>query len=437
MKLYPFQEVGRDYLAMRDRAVLCDQQGLGKTVQALAALPRAAPVLVVCPRIVRSVWVDHVARFRPDYRATEITKRADFRWPGVGEVAIVNFDILPGRPTLPPSNTYLVADESHYAKSPTSLRGTRLRRMAGLCLAGGGRVWAMTGTPQPNEPPDLWWVMQTAGLANEAWGSWENFRRLYNAVDKDIVVRRGRRDVRIRKTYWGSPLPQVAEGFRRIALRRTRTEVLPDLPHKHYRTLRVNCLNAEATKLCDKAMAALRSESLDPEGALLRLVGMSEPPDIAAARKCLSGLKVRACGDLLDVMESQGQVVVYSAHRAPVQAIAIRPGWGILMGGMSEEVRAGVIADFQAGKLRGIAATIGAAREGITLTAAHEVVFLDRAWVPAWNEQAEDRVCRIGQEHQAGVGITIIQAEHDLDMILNRVLVRKQTRIEGAVGAAS
>jgi hypothetical protein len=54
--------------------------------------------------------------------------------------------------------------------------------------------------------------------------------------------------------------------------------------------------------------------------------------------------------------------------------------------------------------------------------------------VPAWNEQAEDRVCRIGQTYQGGVTITDIVAEHEFDHILLRVLAAKQRRITEAIG---
>ncbi len=439
MKLYPFQKVGALYLEMRERALLADQQGLGKTVQGLHALEHGGRALVICPRIVRPVWVDHCQRLRPDYHVTEIKVRAKFRWPEPYELVVVNYDILPDRVAAPPPHVTVIPDEAHYAKAGpysqggSSQRGEKTRDLVGLCLKNGGRVWAMTGTPQPNEPPDLWYVMKLVRLEKSAWGDWQDFRRMYNAVDRRITVRRGKRSVEIDRTFWGrTPHPDVRRGFQRVALRRTRKQVLPELPGKQWRTLRVPCMNREATILADNVMIALRRANLDPDMALLRLVGGPEPPGMSAARRLISGLKVRACCDLLDVMEPQGQVVVFSAHRAPVEALSTRPRWGALMGGMSEEVREQVIADFQAGKLNGIAATIGSAREGITLTAAHEVIFVDRAWVPKYNEQAEDRVCRIGQN--MGVTITDIVADHEFDEILIRVLKVKQERITAGIG---
>jgi SNF2 family DNA or RNA helicase len=68
---------------------------------------------------------------------------------------------------------------------------------------------------------------------------------------------------------------------------------------------------------------------------------------------------------------------------------------------------------FQSGDIDVLVGTLGAMRESITLTAADTVIFVERAWVPAWNEQAEDRLWRNGQKNQ--VTVLILEAEDTVD----------------------
>jgi SNF2 family DNA or RNA helicase len=102
------------------------------------------------------------------------------------------------------------------------------------------------------------------------------------------------------------------------------------------------------------------------------------------------------------------------------------------MGGVSQKRRDEAIDAFQAGKLRGIACTIQAGGVGITLTKAHHAVFIDRTFVPGDNLQAEDRVCRIGQDR--GVIISDIVCDHPIDRRVHELLRKKEKLIAATTG---
>ena len=74
--------------------------------------------------------------------------------------------------------------------------------------------------------------------------------------------------------------------------------------------------------------------------------------------------------------------------------------------------------------VRGIAGTVGAMGVGVTLTRAAHAVFVDRPWTPAEEDQAEDRICRIGQERP--VMITRLIADHPVDRRVQSVLDKKR-----------
>jgi SNF2 family DNA or RNA helicase len=109
----------------------------------------------------------------------------------------------------------------------------------------------------------------------------------------------------------------------------------------------------------------------------------------------------------------------------------MRAGWVAIIGGSTLD-RGQVQRDFQAGKYRGLAGTIGAASTALTLTLATRELFIDRAWVPADNDQAEDRAHRIGQT--AGLIIVDLVAEHPIDRHVHILNHRKRGIIRASIG---
>jgi SNF2 family DNA or RNA helicase len=112
--------------------------------------------------------------------------------------------------------------------------------------------------------------------------------------------------------------------------------------------------------------------------------------------------KLDACMEILNDNPDK-QFVVFSQSKQVINLLAKRLeaakiSHGVFTGDTSPDNRTDIRTAFQAGHLRVFAGTIQAGGEGITLTAASTVIFLDRAWSPAKNRQAEDRCHRIGQK---------------------------------------
>lgn len=449
--LFPFQRIGVKWLATQFGALLADEMGLGKTIQALAALPPGVGVLVVAPAVVKGVWKREIARWRPHLTVTVIQGRGNFRWPEPGEVVIINYDILPEMHTpsvkVPgskkktggckdklckgcgpaaeviasaPRNVVAIIDEAHMLKSNTAARTLKWRAMSECIRARRGRVWLLTATPLLNRPQELWSIYQAAGIAQQAFGSWNQFVKLFNGMPAYW----GGFD-------WGTPEAEVAERIRRVCLRRLRTDVLPELPVKTWRRLDVE-VDEKTLRACDKV--------LKEYGGIKRILHLIENEGIAfetmsSIRHALAVAKIASVMALVEQYEEQEEpVVVFSAHRAVVEELGKRDGWAIILGGVKAEDRTRIEDDFQAGKLKGIAATISAGGVGITLTRSHNAIFTDLEWTPALNAQAEDRICRIGQTR--GCIITILQAEHELDERITELLMRKQKLISETVDEA-
>lgn len=495
--LYPFQREGVAWLAARDRALLFDEQGLGKSVQLLAAHSDVDGLLIICPSVMKGVWANEAERFRPDLRVSILSGRGSFRWPEPGEMVVVNPDILPDveearrkceqaeaflfglneeneavddgemweedgpvedweegpeggvheldvpendgveiaeealRPLPPLENVITVGfDEAHAYKNWRSKRSKVARSISEAVMAAGGRAWALTGTPLHGKPQELWSVLRLVNLAHDAYGTYGNFKNLFGAYEDDYGYVR-----------WASnPDPTVVERLKRVSLRRERKDVLKDLPDKVYREIVVS-IDAGAMRLGDLAMAELLKAGVDLESAE-RLAEETKKGNvgeelglISKAREALAVAKIPAMLEVIKTYEEAGEpLVVFSAHRGPVDVLGKRRGWATITGDNSED--AAKIAElFQKGHVKWLAATIAAGGVGITLTAAHEMLFVDRDWTPALNWQSEDRCNRIGQKN--AVIITDLIADHAMDKHVHKVLRKKELLIERTVEASA
>ena len=130
--LEPFQWAGVRYVLNARRAFLADEQGLGKTVEALAALEAddAFPAVVVCPASLKLNWERETAHWLPHRSAR------GGRGPRGGAAARgdpdpqLRADRDPARGARAAPAARARADESHYVKNPQAKRTRAVRRLA-------------------------------------------------------------------------------------------------------------------------------------------------------------------------------------------------------------------------------------------------------------------------------------------------------------------
>ena len=507
-RLYPFQVTGCLWLARKHGALLADEMGTGKTLQIIASLPTSTTALVVAPAVAKGDWRAQIRRWRPQIKTGVLQGRASFRWPEPGEVLITNYDILPnvhdeegvsGRRctgTLPrrrctgcaekivfqggkasldlhghhdscdgfapaedcpgchpllklaPPGMVLVADEAQNLKSARSLRTKKFRALSEAVRAVDGRVWLASGTPLENEPKELWAVFRAAGIAEEAFGSWDNFVRLFKGKKLQYGYE------------WGLPDDELKEHLQRVMLRRMKRDVLPQLPTKTWGSHEVE-IDARTLRLVDEFLR----HSKKTVAEIVELVEKKEVgfEEMAKVRAALASAKIPAMLEIVKDFEERGvPLVVFSAHRAPIDVLADRPGWLSITGDETSENKTAAADQFQHGYYDldpestgpeieharrrvgldgkvvfplGIAITIASGGVALTLTRASNELFVDRAWKPTANAQAEDRLVRIGQTR--GTVITTLVANHPLDERVTEVLVKKTRLISASVDAAA
>jgi len=414
-ELEPFQWAGVRYVLDARRAFLADEQGLGKTVQALAALEAdgAYPAVVVCPASLKLVWEREATKWLPHRSVAVISGRMAV--PPRGDITVLNYEIVAAhqvelsrrRPRA------LVIDESHYVKNPQAKRTQAVRKLARVVPEDGLKL-ALSGTPVLNHADELIAQLRVIGRL-EDFGSGARFSREF------------RGDRSEERLHWHLR--------RRCFVRRLKSEVLPQLPAKRqvlvpmaldnkreYAVAQKDVITwlrdqpLDTSELNAKIAATLRAERLAQLGVLQRL----------AARGKLNG----ALAWIHDFLASGEPLVVFARHVEVQEAVIERfPDALHLLGRDPVPAREQTIAAFQDpdGPPLIVCATRVAA-QGITLTRASNVAFLELEWTPAMHDQAEDRCHRMGQRD--AVTAWYLLAAETIDETMAALIQRKRQIVD-------
>ncbi len=418
-ELKPFQRAGVSYLLARRRSLLADEQGLGKTIQALAAVEAdgAYPAIVVCPASLKLVWAREIARWLPR-RTAEVLSGTTGQLARA-QITVLNYDIVGARleQLIGLRAQALVLDEAHYCKNGAAKRTQAMQRL-GQALPAGGLALALTGTPVMNRPSELVSQLRIIGRLGD-FGSGVQFSKRFRGPDAHL------------RLHWHLRA--------RCFVRRLKADVLPQLPAKTRTIVPVALDNEPEYRLAERDLIAwLRSQPLDLQeldakvAAALRaerLVRLNALKMLAAEGKLHAALSW-----IHDFLASGERLVVFARHRRIQRAVVERfPRALHILGEDGPAARDAAVRSFQdpdsdANQL--LVCSMELAGHGLTLTRASNVAFLELDWTPAKHDQAEDRCHRIGQ--QDAVNATYLLAAETVDETIATLLERKRAII-GAV----
>ncbi|MDQ8043372.1 MAG: DEAD/DEAH box helicase [Solirubrobacteraceae bacterium] len=383
--LMAFQVAGVEYALDRRRTFIADEQGLGKTLQALQTIEadNAYPAVILCPASLKLNWEREASRWLPHRTRRVFTGRGAQSTDA--DLLILNYEIVEWHredlAKLAPGA--LILDESHYCKSPKAKRTKAVQALAEDLPSGSLRL-ALTGTPLVNRPKELVPQLRILGRLGE-FGSGAGFERRFGSPEE-----RERLHWHLRRTCY---------------LRRLKKDVLPQLPDKQRAVVPVELSNATdyaraerefmgwlieqfggTDELDRKLTSAERGKALVKLGALRRLAGQ--------------GKVEMAASWIEDFLESGEKLVVFANHVDVQHALADRfPEAVHILGADSPEVRDRAVQRFQEDPaVQLCVCSLRVAAHGLTLTAASDVAFVELGWTPAEHDQAEDRCHRIGQE---------------------------------------
>jgi SNF2 family DNA or RNA helicase len=165
----------------------------------------------------------------------------------------------------------------------------------------------------------------------------------------------------------------------------------------------------------------LRQICLDPR--ILPEVGIDKP-----------GVKTEA---LLNIIESSdNQIVIFSSYKTYANLIAAelkkrKISYELLTGDTKQSVRVGQLKRFQEGKSKIFLGTIKAGGVGLNLQCASTLIFTDKDYSPAINEQSEARIHRIGQKNAAE--IITLYTKDTVDELMEEMLEARGAMINGII----
>lgn len=387
-KLTAFQEEGLGFLLRTERGLLADEMGLGKTVQALAMLSETGeyPALVIAPPHLMRNWQNEIERFvrRPDgspLRVHVIKGLKPYPLPEA-DIYLMHYLLLRGwKEALPDAQIpTVIFDEVQELRHA----GTEKYSAASLLAEAANRVIGLSGTPIYNRGAEIWNVVNI--LDFHFLGDYESFTREWcYGYGNQIVAK---------PELLGEKLRE--EG---MMLRRTKQDVLKDLPPKRRLVMAVDSDDAVYRKLMQPVHQTILQFKTDTEAnasqrALWEMeIEHGERQATGIAKAPYVAQFVRA---LLDADEK----VLLFAHHHEVMDIykkelhSFSPAF--ITGRETPAMKDRSVERFMTGKTNLCCISLRAAA-GLNLQRASCVVFGELDWSPAVHSQAEDRAHRMGQ----------------------------------------
>ena len=383
---YPFQIAGIKWLVEHKQALLADQMGLGKTMQAIIAMRvlfrrgDLRRTLVVCPASMSETWEREVSMWAPELRAIRMQGLPHDRrrlWHTPSEIYIVSYETLTRDIDEIGANQFdlYVLDEAQKIKNPTTKNHKAVKTLRSLYR------WCLTGTPIENAVED---VIALFGVLKP-----ELFDNGY------VNGRSGR----------CSP-DDVRRTIAPYMLRRTIAETqleLPELTHQDHwlelRTKQRKTYDAVERESVDELMRLGVDVTRVHILALITKLKQVCNYDVTSGQSC----KLDFLQDELDVLVADNDKALVFSQYPNKTLKEIKPK---LMkfkpldfdGSMSARQRGTAISDFQDSQTSDVMLmSVKAGGVGITLTRANHVFHFDHWWNPATVDQASARVYRIGQ----------------------------------------
>ena len=445
--LRPYQREGIHWLNWLTHhhlhGVLADDMGLGKTIQTIAAIRleyestmSQSHSLIVCPKSVIGHWHREIQRVYPRINVYDFVgqqRNSEMLQNEEPTIFITTYDILARDidilETIP--FLFVVLDEGTKIKNPDTRRAISAKK-----LNAAHRI-ALSGTPIENRPAELWSLFDF--VIKGHLGSYGRFISAYERPIQD-----GDKNA----------ADMLAKRIRPFILRRMKEDVAKDLPEKiemNYWCELTEEQKALYKQLQDLQVAPVREalqkgETVNYAVSVLPVITKlkqvcDHPALITGEKEPILGRSekfdtiIEKIGEILEAKESVvlfshflGTLDLFEAHLKNNSVLYIR------LDGATQN-RQELIDKFNAGDASVALCSLMAVGHGINLTAANHVIHVDRWWNPAVEDQATDRVHRIGQTKNVYVYkvLTVGTLEEKIDALLEN----KRGVSDKVIGAAT
>lgn len=438
LKLFPYQRVDVKFLTLNERALLANEPGLGKTgvlIRFLQVLKLTGkepfPAVVICPNSLKfAVWQRELAMWAPEIsiqvvdgsagkRRKQLAVKADcyiINWDSVrlhsrlaayGSINLTDMERLEKELNeLKPRAVFM--DEAHRLKSP---QAAWTRAAWAVAHQARYRV-AATGTPITDHVGD-WWSIGHA-LEPTWFPAKTKYMNRYAQVSLNFF---GGAEVVGVNPHTKDELFAIMDPLtRRVPKKLALPQLPPKMPTQYRHTPMTTKQQKMYDQMRDEMLAMLDGGLLvagDDRVKFARLMQFA-----AASAEIIEDGSVRLTSpsskvdDVIDLLEEMGEapLVVGAVSRQLIELVGkklehLKIPHGYVTGAYTPAERRIAVDSFQAGRLRVILVTLGAGSEGITLTRADTLLFMQEDFSEVNNKQFEERIYRIGSEIHDSVRI--------------------------------
>lgn len=388
-----------DLKNMNLNGILADDMGLGKTLQVLVFyeqyVSKEKPSLIVCPSSLMYNWMSEIEKFKIDVDAVCVTGTQDVRKDIIKEnheLYITTYDYLRRDVELYMSMEfeYIVLDEAQFIKNPKTKNAQSVKSLKSK------HRLALTGTPIENGLSELWSIFDF--LLPGYLYSLNYFTKNF---EKPIQMGDDKRQAQLQKLV--SP----------FILRRTKKQVLKDLPDKVEKDLWLN-LSPEEKQLYLANLAQVNEQlqqqlELEKVDSILILAMMTRLRQICCEPRMLyenytgESTKFKMCLDLIETLkENDKKVLLFSSFTSIFDSFIEefnRRGikYHMITGAVDKKKRKEEVDAFQSDDSNVFLISLKAGGTGLNLTKAQAVIHFDPWWNVSAQNQATDRAYRIGQ----------------------------------------
>lgn len=388
-----------DLKNMNLNGILADDMGLGKTLQVLVFyeqyVSKEKPSLIVCPSSLMYNWMSEIEKFKIDVDAVCVTGTQDVRKDIIKEnheLYITTYDYLRRDVELYMSMEfeYIVLDEAQFIKNPKTKNAQSVKSLKSK------HRLALTGTPIENGLSELWSIFDF--LLPGYLYSLNYFTKNF---EKPIQMGDDKRQAQLQKLV--SP----------FILRRTKKQVLKDLPDKVEKDLWLN-LSPEEKQLYLANLAQVNEQlqqqlELEKVDSILILAMMTRLRQICCEPRMLyenytgESTKFKMCLDLIETLkENDKKVLLFSSFTSIFDSFIEefdRRGikYHMITGAVDKKKRKEEVDAFQRDDSNVFLISLKAGGTGLNLTKAQAVIHFDPWWNVSAQNQATDRAYRIGQ----------------------------------------
>lgn len=442
--------------------------------------------LVVTRTSVMGSWARHYNEWAPELKVMVIDRKnrsafAQSFLDGKHDVYVMHWAAIRLLPELHQTKWFhIIADEVHAIKNRKAQQTQAFKKIQTVFKQG------LSGTAADNRPDDIWSILNW--LYPRQWTSYHSFYNRHILFQEIVNEYTGKRYKVIKGVV---NTEEFVKDIQPFYIRRLKEDVLDDLPDKYYTTLWCD-LDPKQRRaydsMRDDMLAWVGEHEQEPVAApvlIARLIRLQQfacafgelELKIVRKRNCVECQPAKCehdgeehkrslCSEHKDIYEPckghetyplrltepsskldivmdlildnpDKQFVVFGQSKQVIHMLNKRLDKegitaALLTGDTPSDKRDELIEKFQSGYYRVFAGTIKAGGEGITLTAADTVIFIDRDWSPSKNRQTEDRLHRIGQKN--AVQVIDIVARNTIDLGRHADIKRKWAWVRQMLG---